>query len=68
MTATKKTPGYNDAIAEIEAILEQMDNEELDVDILSEKVKRVSLLIKVCREKLLQTEEEIEKVMKEIGK
>ena len=68
MTATKKTPGYNDAIAEIEAILEQMENEELDVDILSEKVKRVSLLIKVCREKLLQTEEEIEKIMKETDK
>ena len=68
MTTTKKTPSYNNAIAEIEAILEQMENEELDVDILSEKVKRVSLLIKVCKEKLLQTEEEIEKVMKEIGK
>ena len=68
MTATKKMPGYNDAITEIETILEQMENEELDVDVLSEKVKRVSHLIKACREKLLQTEEEIEKVMKEIGK
>ena len=65
---TKKSIGYNDAITEIEAILEQMENEELDVDVLSEKVKRVSYLIKVCREKLLQTEDEIEKVMKEIGK
>ena len=65
---TKKSLGYNNAITEIETILEQMENEELNVDVLSEKVKRVSYLIKVCREKLLQTEEEIEKVMKEIGK
>ena len=68
MTVTKKTPGYNDAITEIETILEQMENEEMDVDILSEKVKRVSYLIKICREKLLETEAEVVKVIKEIEK
>ncbi len=62
----KKKPGYSEAIAEIEEILEQMENEEMDVDILSEKVKRVSLLIRTCREKLLQTEEEVEKILKDM--
>jgi exodeoxyribonuclease VII small subunit len=65
MTAKKK-PGYSEAIAEIEAILEQMENDEMDVDDLSEKVKRVSFLIRSCREKLLQTEEEVEKILKEM--
>lgn len=63
---TKKKPGYSDAIAEIEEILEQMENDEMDVDDLSEKVKRVSFLIRSCREKLLQTEEEVEKILKEM--
>jgi len=62
----KKKPGYSDAIVEIEEILEQMENDEMDVDDLSEKVKRVSFLIRSCREKLLQTEEEVEKILKEM--
>ncbi len=63
---TKKKPGYNEAITEIEEILEQMENDEMDVDDLSEKVKRVSFLIRTCREKLLQTEAEVEKILKEM--
>ena len=38
MTA-KKTKGYSEAMAEIEDILEKVENEELDVDELAEKVK-----------------------------
>ncbi len=65
MTNRKKA-GYSEAITEIEEILEQMENDEMDVDNLSEKVKRVSFLIRSCREKLLQTEEEVEKILKEM--
>ncbi len=63
---TKKKVSYNEAIAEIEEILQKIENEELDVDDLSEKVKRVSALIKICKEKLYKTEEEVEKILKEI--
>ena len=63
---TKKKITYNTAIAEIEEILQKIENEELDVDDLSEKVKRVSALIKICKEKLYKTEEEVEKILKEI--
>jgi hypothetical protein len=41
-------------------------SEELDVDELSEKVKRVSELVRFCRNKLKNTEEEVEKVLKEM--
>ena len=63
----KKELSYNEAISEIEEILEQMENEEMDVDDLSEKVKRVSQLIIKCRKKLTQTEEDVEKILKEIS-
>jgi exodeoxyribonuclease VII small subunit len=64
----KKKSTYKEAIAEIEEILSQIENNELDVDELSEKVKRVSSLINMCKEKLKNTEEEIEKILKEMDR
>ena len=63
---TKKKVGYVDAIAEIEDILSKIEDNELDVDELSDKVKRVSVLLKICKDKLLKTETEVENILKEI--
>ena len=63
--ATKKV-SYNEAIAEIEEILEKIENDELDVDELTDKVKRVSFLLKTCKEKLTKTNEQVEKILKEM--
>jgi exodeoxyribonuclease VII small subunit len=57
---------YNEAISEIEEILEKIENEELDVDELAEKVKRVSQLLKICKEKLQTTNEQVEQILKEM--
>jgi len=62
----KKKPGYQESIAEIEQILAKMENDEMDIDILAESVKRVTFLIRTCREKLLETEAEVEKILKEM--
>lgn len=62
----KKKISYKEAVIEIKEILEQIEGEELDVDELAEKVKRVSVLIKTCKEKLHKTEEEVENILKEI--
>ena len=64
--ATKKM-NYKDAVDEIDEILQKIENEELDVDELSQKVKRVSTLIKFCKEKLQNTETEVESILKEMG-
>lgn len=61
--ATKKTITYNDAISEIEEIVQKIENQELDVDELTDNVKRVSLLIKICKNKLYKTEEEVQKIL-----
>ena len=63
--ATKKV-SYNGAMLEIEEILEKIENEELDVDELAEKVKRVSVLLKICKDKLHKTNEQVEQVLKEM--
>ena len=63
---TKKAVTYNEAMAEVEEILEKIENEELDVDDLAEKVKRVSVLLKICKDKLLKTNEQVELILKEM--
>lgn len=61
-----KKPSYQEAVNEIDEILEKIENEELDVDELSDKVKRVSTLIKLCKDKLHKTEAEVENILKDM--
>jgi len=63
--ATKKI-SYGEAISEIEGILGQIENNELDVDELAEKVQRVSVLLKICKDRLTKTNEEVEKILKDM--
>ncbi|MCA1756010.1 MAG: exodeoxyribonuclease VII small subunit [Bacteroidales bacterium] len=62
----EKKISFNEAIKELENILEQIESGEPDVDELSGKVKRASELIKICRKKLKSTEEEIDKILDEM--
>ena len=62
----QKELSYNEAINEIEDILSKIENEELDVDELSSKVKRVSVLIKKCKKKLTETEDQVQKILEDI--
>ncbi|MCF8381683.1 MAG: exodeoxyribonuclease VII small subunit [Bacteroidales bacterium] len=59
----KKTITYNEAVKEIEEILQNLEEEELDVDQLADKVKRATELIHYCKSKLKNTEAEINKIL-----
>jgi exodeoxyribonuclease VII small subunit len=61
-------PAYKDAIEEIESIVEEIENETVDVDVLTEKVKRAAFLIKYCKGKLKKTDDEVKKVLKDFEK
>ena len=63
-----KEPTYQDAFNEIESIVEEIENETVDVDVLAEKVKRATHLIKYCKSKLRNTDAEIKKVLREFEK
>ncbi|MDR2911183.1 MAG: exodeoxyribonuclease VII small subunit [Bacteroidales bacterium] len=63
---TTKKLKYNEAISEIEEIIKKIENEEFDVDDLAEKVKRISTLLKICREKLQNTNQQVEQILKEM--
>jgi len=59
---------YAQAIEELEAIVKRMENEDIEVDELSETVKRAGILIRICREKLKVTEQEVNNLLTEITK
>lgn len=63
----KNEISYTDAINELEAIVNKMESEDIEVDELSEAVKRAGVLIRICREKLKVTEQEVSSLLKEIS-
>ena len=62
----KKKQTYQQAVEEIEKILVQIENDELDVDAISVKVKRVSELLRFCKSQLKSTEDEVDNILKEL--
>jgi exodeoxyribonuclease VII small subunit len=57
---------YEQALARIEEITGRIEAGELDVDELAKHVKEASDLLKFCKGKLFETEQEIEKILKEM--
>jgi exodeoxyribonuclease VII small subunit len=61
-----KAVSYRKAIEEIELILKKIENQDLDVDDLSTKLKRVNELVRICKKKLHTAEKEVEKILGEM--
>ncbi len=64
---TKKQFLYAEAISDIEKILYKLENEEIDLDQLSDNVKKASELISKCKDKLTSTEHEVANIIKKIN-
>ena len=58
---------YTAAFEELQKIVSEIEQGEISVDELSEKVKRAAQLIKICKLKLTTTEEDVNKILKELG-
>lgn len=54
---------YEEAIKELEAIVSQIENNELDIDQLAVRLKEAQKLIKLCKEKLYKTDEKIKALL-----
>jgi len=57
---------YKQALEELEKIVEEIEKGEIDVDLLTEKVKRAAFLSQICKSKLRKTQEELDKLLSEI--
>jgi exodeoxyribonuclease VII small subunit len=58
---------YTDALQELQSIVEEIEHGEISVDELSLKVKRAARLIKICKDKLISTEEEVNEILKDLN-
>lgn len=63
----RKNLKYADAIRELEEIVNEIEEGSVTVDILAEKVKRATELIRICKAKLTSTEDEVKKILEELG-
>ena len=59
---------YTKAFDELQQIVADIEDGEISVDELTEKVKRASELITVCKSKLTSTEEDVNQILKELEK
>jgi len=60
---TADEPTYVEALAELEAILDELDQETVDVDLLAERVKRASELVQLCRSRIQAAEIVVTKII-----
>jgi exodeoxyribonuclease VII small subunit len=58
---------YTTAFDELKEIVDQLENDSITVDELTEKMKRATVLMKICRDKLSKTEEEVNKTIAELS-
>ncbi len=58
-----KNVKYEEAVAQLEEILRKMENNQLDIDSLTEQLKKAQQLVKLCKDKLTKTDEEIQKIL-----
>ncbi len=54
---------YEDAVKQLEEIVNKLENNELDIDSLSRQLKTAQELIKMCKDKLTKTDEDIRKIL-----
>ena len=70
---TKKTigtgaepKGYVQAMREVDAVIEEIDSNNVDIDVLAEKIKRASFLITWCNERINATEVVVNEIVADI--
>ncbi len=59
---------YAKALAELEEIVGKMESNQYQIDELTEKVKRVAVLVTFCKNKLRETNKEVQKIFEDINR
>ncbi|MDE5998011.1 MAG: exodeoxyribonuclease VII small subunit [Muribaculaceae bacterium] len=58
---------YSEAIAELEAITAKMQSQECDIDSLASLTSRALELVKICKDKLFKTDEEVRRCLETLS-
>ncbi|MFZ4718798.1 MAG: exodeoxyribonuclease VII small subunit [Ilumatobacteraceae bacterium] len=59
--------GYAQAVAELDAILADLERADVDVDVLALKVQRASFLITFCRDRIGSARLQIEQAVSDLS-
>jgi exodeoxyribonuclease VII small subunit len=59
-------PGYAEALAELEVILEELEGDDLDVDVLADRVRRAGELLAVCRKRIERAQADVDTIVTEL--
>lgn len=54
---------YENAVHQLETIVDKLENNEMDIDELSTELKKAQQLIKLCKDRLTKTDAEIKKIL-----
>ena len=63
----KENPTYTEAFEQLQQIVKQMEDADISVDDLADNIKKATKLIKICKDKLTKTEEEVNKTIEELS-
>ena len=55
--------GYAAALAELETILAEIEDDAVDVDVLAARVRRAAELLRVCRDRITAAREEVGQIV-----
>ena len=58
--------GYADALAELEAILDDLEDDNIDIDVLAGKVERASALIRLCRDRITSARTQVDRIVADL--
>lgn len=58
--------GYAEALTELEAILEEIEDDAVDVDVLAARVKRAAELLRICRARITAAKVEVTQIVAEL--
>ena len=54
---------YEEAVRQLEKIVDKMESGELDIDSMAAQLKKAQELVKLCKEKLKRTDADIQKLL-----
>ena len=60
-----KEINYEEAVRQLENIVQRMENEELDIDELTTELKNAQKLNKLCKARLTKVDADIKKILEE---
>ena len=67
MSNQDSTPSYDEAVQELQTIMNRMQTGDMGIDELAGSVSRASELLTFCQNRLQQTEAEVQAALERLG-